>query len=164
MPTHPPRPTLDAPLDATVPDAERLRVPVGAPWAMLVAAVVLQGLTGPGQTIGVSVFVDHLVADLDLTRSAVSVAYLVGTFTGAASMPAAGRLIDRRGVRWAASCFGAAFGAVLVAMAGVTGFVTLLIGFAGARALGQGALTLTAAARRSGSVTSSQPPGDETVR
>lgn len=144
MPTHPSRPTLDTTLGDTLPDARSHRVPIGTPWAMLVAAVVLQGLTGPGQTIGVSVFVDHLVADLDLSRSAVSAAYLVGTLTGAASMPAAGRLIDRRGVRWAASCFGAAFGAVLVAMAGVTGFVTLLIGFAGARALGQGALTLTA--------------------
>lgn len=144
MPTHPPRPTLDAPLDVTVPDAAPVNVPLDAPWAMLVAAVVLPGLTGPGQTIGVAVFVDHLVADLDLTRSAVSAAYLVGTLIGAVSMPAAGRLIDRRGVRWAASCFGAAFGAVLVAMSGVTGFVTLLIGFAGARALGQGALTLTA--------------------
>jgi MFS family permease len=111
---------------------------------MLAAAVALQGLTGPGQTIGMSVFVDHLVADLDLSRSAVSTAYLVGTLAGAASMPAAGRLIDRQGVRRAAACFGAAFGAVLVAMAGVTGFFTLLIGFAGARALGQGALTLTA--------------------
>lgn len=70
MPTHPPRPTLDAPLL----DADPVHVPVGAPWTMLVAAVVLHGLTGPGQTIGVSVFVDHLVADLDLTRSAVSAA------------------------------------------------------------------------------------------
>lgn len=111
MPTHPSRPTLDATLGDTLPDARSHRVPIGTPWAMLVAVVVLQGLTGLGQTIGVSVFVDHLVADLDLSRSVVSAAYLVGTLTGAASMPAAGRLIDRRGVRWAASCFGAAFGA-----------------------------------------------------
>lgn len=74
----------------------------------------------------------------------MSTAYLVGTLAGALTMPAAGRLIDRRGVRTATLLFGAGFGAVLVAMAGVTGFVTLAIGFAGTRILGQGALTLTA--------------------
>jgi hypothetical protein len=56
-----------------------------SPWAVLAAAVALQALTGPGQTVGVSVFVDHLVADLELSRSAVSAAYLVGTLAGAAS-------------------------------------------------------------------------------
>ena len=114
------------------------------PWYVLAGAIVLQGATAPGQTVGISVFVDHFANDLDLSRSAVSSAYLVGTLSGALTMPAAGRLIDRRGVRTATLLFGAGFGAVLIAMAGVTGFVTLAIGFAGTRILGQGALTLTA--------------------
>lgn len=114
------------------------------PWYVLAGAIVLQGATAPGQTVGISVFVDHFATDLDLSRSAVSTAYLVGTLSGALTMPAAGRLIDRRGVRTATLLFGAGFGAVLVAMAGVTGFVTLALGFAGTRILGQGALTLTA--------------------
>lgn len=114
------------------------------PWYVLAGAIVLQGATAPGQTVGISVFVDHFAADLDLSRSAVSTAYLVGTLSGALTMPAAGRLIDRRGVRTATLLFGAGFGAVLIAMAGVAGFVTLAIGFAGTRILGQGALTLTA--------------------
>lgn len=111
---------------------------------MLVAAIVVQALTAPGQTVGVSVFVDHLVTDLDLSRSSVSAAYLVGTLTGAASMPAAGRFIDRAGLRNAITAFGLAFGLVLVAMAGVQGIITLTIGFAATRMLGQGALSLTA--------------------
>lgn len=74
----------------------------------------------------------------------MSTAYLVGTLSGALTMPAAGRLIDRRGVRTATLVFGTGFGAVLCAMAGVAGFVTLALGFAGTRILGQGALTLTA--------------------
>lgn len=114
------------------------------PWYVLAGAIVIQGATAPGQTVGISVFVDHLAADLDLSRSAVSSAYLVGTLSGAITMPAAGRLIDRRGVRTATLLFGSAFGAVLIAMAGVAGFVTLALGFAGTRILGQGALTLTA--------------------
>ncbi|MCO8129083.1 MFS transporter [Acidimicrobiia bacterium EGI L10123] len=114
------------------------------PWYVLAGAIVLQGATAPGQTVGISVFVDHFASDLDLSRSAVSSAYLLGTLSGALTMPAAGRLIDRRGVRTATLLFGSGFGAVLIAMAGVTGFVTLAIGFAGTRILGQGALTLTA--------------------
>lgn len=111
---------------------------------MLAAAIVLQGATAPGQTIGVSVFIDHIATDLSLSRSGVSSAYLVGTLTGAVLMPVAGRLIDRRGVRFATLVFGAGFAGMLVGMAGVVGFTTLAIGFAGTRALGQGALTLTA--------------------
>jgi hypothetical protein len=40
--------------------------------------------------------------------------------------------------------FGGAFGAVLLAMAGVQGVVSLAVGFMGIRMLGQGALSLTA--------------------
>ncbi|MGY6500390.1 MAG: MFS transporter [Acidimicrobiales bacterium] len=115
-----------------------------SPWVVLAGAVVIQGATSPGQTLGVSVFVDEIAHDLDLSRSAVSSAYLIGTLAGAIAMPAAGRLIDNRGLRFATVLFGTLFGAVLIAMAGVTGFVTLALGFAGTRAFGQGALTLTA--------------------
>ena len=99
-------------------------------------------LTGPGQTIGVSVFVDWLIADLGLTRSEVSLAYLVGTITAALAMPVAGRMIDVSGVRKAMTVIGLGFGAALMAMSGVTGFVTLALGFVLIRGLGQGSLTL----------------------
>ena len=104
----------------------------------------MQAATAPGQTVGISVFVDHLVTDLGLTRSALSTAYLIGTLAGAAVMVAAGRFIDRHGPRRAVAVFGTGFAVVLTGMAGVTGFATLVAGFVGARALGQGALTLTA--------------------
>lgn len=118
--------------------------PFRSPWWVLAGAVVVQVMTAPGQTVGVSVFVDHLIEDLDLTRSSVSTAYLIGTLAGAVSMTATGRFIDRNGVRRAVGVFGLGFAVVLAAMSGVTGFVTLALGFAGTRALGQGALTLTA--------------------
>ena len=111
-------------------------------WRIAVFAALGLALTAPGQTVGVSVFVDELIPALDLTRSEVSTAYLVGTLTGALAMPFVGRWIDRYGVRLVMAGVGVGFGAALVGMSAVTGFVTLLIGFVGIRMLGQGALGL----------------------
>ena len=105
-------------------------------------ATVTAALTGPGQTIGVSVFVDDLVDDLGLSREQVSAAYLVGTLTGAMLLPWVGRMIDRRGVRLAQLAIGAAFALALVNMSFVQGLIWLAIGFTGIRFLGQGSLTL----------------------
>ena len=109
---------------------------------MLTIAVIAAVMTGPGQTIGVSVFIDHLVAALDTSRSLVSSAYLVGTLTGAAAMPFVGRFIDRRGVRLSQTLVGLAFAAALVVMAGVSSLPWLIVGFAGIRMFGQGSLSM----------------------
>lgn len=111
-------------------------------WRMLAFATVTAALTGPGQTIGVSVFIDHIIRDLGLTRSEVSTAYLIGTLLGALTMPAMGRWIDRVGVRPAIALIGTGFAAALVAMSGVANFVTLAAGFTFIRLLGQGSLSL----------------------
>ncbi len=111
-------------------------------WRIVALATVTAALTGPGQTIGVSVFVDHFIDDLDLSRSAVSGAYLVGTLLGALALPKVGIWIDRRGVRHAMTWIGAGFGAALVAMSGVNSLGALALGFVFIRMLGQGSLTL----------------------
>ena len=111
-------------------------------WRMLAFATVTAALTGPGQTIGVSVFIDHIISDLGLTRSQVSTAYLIGTMLGALTLPAVGRWVDRVGVRPAITVVGAGFAAALVAMSGVGSFITLAAGFTFIRLLGQGSLTL----------------------
>lgn len=111
-------------------------------WRIVALCAITLGMTAPGQTAGVSVFIDPMMAGLDLTRSQVSAAYLVGTLTGAWTMPAFGRLLDRRGMRFSLTAVSIAFAAVLAAMAGVTGLVTMALGFLGIRMLGQGALSL----------------------
>jgi MFS family permease len=113
-------------------------------WRVVVFSALALGMTGPGQTNGVSVFIDPMMAALDLTRSQVSIAYLVGTLAGAVAMPTVGRIFDTRGARFTMTLVAALFGAVLVAMAGVVGFVTLVLGFTGIRMLGQGGLSLVA--------------------
>ncbi len=148
--------TVDAspPLGASTPGPS-LVVPSGAGsveaaersvgfsgWRILAVAVATAILTGPGQTIGVSVFIDPMVVTLGVSRSAVSGAYLIGTLIGASTMPFFGRFVDRRGVRVAQTLVGLAFAVALVNMAGVRNLVWLAIGFAGIRMLGQGALSM----------------------
>lgn len=99
-------------------------------------------MTGPGQTVGVAVFIDPMVAALDTSRAAVSSAYLAGTLAGATAMPVVGRFIDRRGIRVAQVVVGLAFTLALVGMSAVTSVVWLVLGFAGIRMFGQGSLSM----------------------
>lgn len=113
-------------------------------WRIVAYASLAFAATGPGQTAGVSLFVDPLIRDLEISRSAVSTAYLIGTLLGAVALPWVGRALDRFGVRRTMAAIGAAFGTVLIALSAVTGIVGLTAGFVGIRLAGQGALTLTA--------------------
>ncbi|WP_082376465.1 MFS transporter [Nocardiopsis sp. NRRL B-16309] len=101
-------------------------------------------LSGPGQTTGISVFVDHMITDLDVSRSAVSLAYMVGTLGGALGLPWIGRAVDRFGVRRVLAFVAAGFGSFLLGLACVQEVVGLTVGFVGVRALGQGGMTLIA--------------------
>jgi MFS family permease len=67
----------------------------------LVAGAALIGVfaTTPGQTVGVSAFIDPIVADLGLDRAHVLILYSVGTFLGILTAPFIGKLVDRLGPR-----------------------------------------------------------------
>ena len=111
-------------------------------WWILALSTVAIALTGPGQTIGVSSFIDEITTDLRLTDTTVSTAYLVGTITGSLAMPAIGRWIDRRGVKLTMIIIATLFSAAVVHMGLVQNLTGLIFGFIGIRMLGQGALSL----------------------
>jgi MFS family permease len=111
-------------------------------WRVALLATITAALTGPGQTVGVSVFVDPMIDALGMTRSELSIAYLIGTLLGAAALIPVGRGIDRVGARRAMTFIGFGFGLGLGLMSGVQGFVTLVLGFTLIRWLGQGSLQL----------------------
>jgi MFS family permease len=113
-------------------------------WHVVVYAAIALTATAPGQTVGVSLFIDPLIADLGISRSAISTAYLVGTLAGAMALPWIGRALDRYGVRRTMAVIGLAFGALLIGLSFVTSVVGLTAGFVGIRMAGQGALGLTA--------------------
>ncbi len=111
---------------------------------VVTASALALAMTAPGQTVAVSVFVDPIIADLRISRSAVSAAYLTGTLVGAFVMPVLGRAIDHFGPRRVMAAIAVAFGAVLVASSVMSEIVGLTAAFVGIRVAGQGALTLVA--------------------
>lgn len=93
---------VDVPPAATPPAAGRAsaRSPEGFyGWRIVGASSAALVLTAPGQTAGVSALIDPMLADLSISRTGLSTAYLVGTLTGAATMPLVGRALDTYGIR-----------------------------------------------------------------
>ncbi|MFW2380549.1 MAG: MFS transporter [Acidimicrobiales bacterium] len=111
-------------------------------WRMVLVAIIAGSMTGPGQTVGVSVFVDYFVEDLALTQTSVSFAYLIGTLLGATAMPLVGQRIDDYGVRKALLVVATLFGLALMNMSLVQNWVWLAAGFVFIRMLGQGSLSM----------------------
>ena len=68
-------------------------------WVVLVAGTIGVLASIPGQTVGVSVFTDHLTAATGLSRLQLAVAYLVGTGGSGFLLPLGGQAIDRWGTR-----------------------------------------------------------------
>lgn len=111
-------------------------------WIVVAATTLGKAMTIPGQTAGVSLFIDGFIADLGLSRSSVSMAYTVATLIGAASLTYVGRWIDRFGPRRSVVVITAAFALACLYMGYVGGVLTLFLGFTLLRALGQGSLSL----------------------
>jgi len=109
---------------------------------MVAMASLAGALTGPGQSIGVSVFREVMATDLGTTDTAVSTAYLFGTLVASTALPRVGRWVDDVGSRRAMGVVAVAFAAALAHMSTITNVVWLAAGFLGIRMLGQGALAL----------------------
>ncbi|WP_253830846.1 MFS transporter [Prauserella aidingensis] len=111
---------------------------------MIVSASVALAMTAPGQTAAISLFVDPLAASLHVSRSAVAMAYSIGSLAAALVIPLLGKLLDRFGARRAMLAVGVCFGVALLAAGTVTELAGLTAAFVGIRVGGQGALSLVA--------------------
>lgn len=116
--------------------------PIYYGWIILIAGSIGLLMTMPGQTVSVGVFLDHIIADLNLSRTTVSLMYTFATLTGSFSLPFVGRFIDRRGPRLAVIIIASLFSLACVFMGFIGGLISLFIGFVLIRSLGQGALSL----------------------
>jgi MFS family permease len=128
-------------------------------WVILAAGIIGILMSIPGQTMGVSVFTESLLADLQINRNNLSLAYLVGTVGSGLIITRAGKLYDRHGARVMAFVAGVMLGLMLVYLTrvdrlaeslsavkwlspAVLTFVLLAFGFWGIRFFGQGLLTM----------------------
>ncbi|MFW5689738.1 MAG: MFS transporter [bacterium] len=139
---------------------EPARFPFFYGWVILGVGTIGIIMSAPGQTVGVSVFTDPLIESLSLSRSLLSLGYLVGTLTSAMILAWAGRLYDRHGARLVATVASIGLAATLVYLsfsaeisAAISGavsfvppaaiaFVVITLGFFLLRFSGQGVLTL----------------------
>jgi MFS transporter, OFA family, oxalate/formate antiporter len=116
--------------------------PVYYGWVILAAGTLGLIMTSPGQTYVNSIFIDHFIRDLDISRSLVSTLYLFGTLTASLALPWVGRQVDQRGQRLMAVAISVAFGLACLYMGFIRNALMLLIGFTLLRMLGQGSLSL----------------------
>jgi MFS family permease len=130
-------------------------------WVVLGVSTLGVVMSIPGQTMGVSVFADHLLEATGLSRIELSNAYLVGTIASGLALPWGGTQVDRFGVRRMVVISSLGLAAVLVFLSNVDGLMRTIVarqslvpasfvamglfavGFTGLRFSGQGMLTLT---------------------
>jgi len=151
---------------STKPRRELERAPRFFPfyYGWMIVAVGALGIvmSVPGQTMGVSVFTDHLIEAFQVDRTRLSFAYMVGTLASSLILPYAGKLLDRWGSRrmvvlatggLAASLGLLAGGSYLIdglarilpaVSSSAVGFVIALFAFMGVRHFGQGQMTMIA--------------------
>lgn len=125
--------TLPPPTSNHRPDGRRS-------WGALLLLTIAAGISAPGQTIGVSVFIDPMLESLPISRNQLSTAYLVATLAGAAALPLVGSWTDRVGVRRALLIVLVLFALATAAASTVTGSVGVTAALLALRLLGQGSL------------------------
>ncbi len=136
------------------------RFPFFYGWIILAAGTIGVLMSIPGQTMGVSVFTENLLADLDIDRNYLSLAYLIGTVGSGLLITRAGKLYDRFGARVMGLVAGGMLGLSLLYLTRVESvsvfvnrsfsgispslaiFIMLSFGFWGIRFFGQGMLTM----------------------
>lgn len=128
-------------------------------WVILAAGTIGILMSIPGQTMGVSVFTESLLSDLQINRNNLSLAYLIGTLGSGLIITRAGKLYDKHGARVMAFISGVMLGVMLVFLTRIDRlvdslseagwltpalltFILLAIGFWGIRFFGQGLLTM----------------------
>jgi len=136
------------------------KLPIFYGWVIVIASVLGVLTSIPGQTIGVSVFTDHLIEATGLSRLQLANAYLVGTITSGCLLPLGGKLLDRLGARrivvLAAVGLGLTLGYLSVCdrisffltdflpfTTSTVATIVLIAGFVSLRFCGQGMLTMT---------------------
>ncbi len=98
------RDTGTSTIERDVENVERPKLYYG--WVMLLLAIA----SSPGQTFGVSIFIEPMRLELGLTHGQMGLAYTLGTLFGEGPILWIGHQVDRRGLRRVALAVVVAFG------------------------------------------------------
>lgn len=111
-------------------------------WRVLGAAVLLAALSGPGQSYLLSLYIDHLVQDLSLSRLDVSTVYGAATILAALALPWVGGWVDRLSSAAFAKRVVALLALALIGLSQSYALWAVALSFFALRLLGQGAISL----------------------
>jgi MFS family permease len=127
-------------------------------WVILLVSSFGIIMSIPGQTMGVSAFTEHLIKALKISRTDLTMAYMIGTASSSLILPLAGKAFDRWGARIIACSAAVGLGLTLLALSGIgkisvwlysAGFkmvsviAMMSLGFFFLRFFGQGVLTMS---------------------
>jgi MFS family permease len=114
-------------------------------WTIVGVGMLALFVSGAGQSHTFSVFLGPVSSELGISQTGWAAAYGLATLIAAFGLPYMGRMTDRYGPRWMLLLVTAALGAACFLFGGVFGVLTLGLGFAALRFLGQGSLMLNSA-------------------
>ena len=112
-------------------------------WVVIIGALVAFS-SGPGQSFIFGVFLDSLIEDTGLTRTAISGLYAIGTGVSAFMVFTVSRLADRFGARTTLIGAATGLGIACFGMSWAHGALMVFLAFSALRALGQGSMTINA--------------------
>lgn len=115
-------------------------VPFYYGWAIAAIGTLGIIMTNPGQTSVISIFIDRIIGDLEISRSMISTLYLIGSLTAGLSLGLWGRQIDKYGPRVMMGMSAGLLGLTCLYMGFVQNAVMLGIGFILLRMMGAGCL------------------------
>jgi MFS family permease len=113
-----------------------------AGWRIVALAFLCSALSSPGQSFAFSLYLEHLIRDVGISRVELSTLYAVMTLSAAACLPLVGRIADRRTGRTFLTAVLVLMGLALVLFASVRNVMMLGAAFFALRLLGQGAIAL----------------------
>lgn len=113
-------------------------------WAIVGVGALVAFSSSPGQSFIFSVFIDDLIEDTGLSRTAISSLYAIGTGLSAFMVFTVSRLADRYGARTTLLAAATGLGLACLAMSQARGALAVFIAFSALRALGQGSMSINA--------------------
>jgi sugar phosphate permease len=119
------------------------RLPCFYGWVIVAVGALGLLCSGPGQSAVIAVFMDPMLAELGLSRSAIAAAFTVGNLVAALGMGPVGRLTDRLGGQGVLVAGVVVLGATCLLMGRVAELIGLTLGFSLLRMIVQGPLALT---------------------